>query len=198
MSEDERSAVFNAAYEGQPPWDIGRPQPALLALEAAGKITGSVLDVGCGTGELALFFAEKGYDVWGIDSAPEAIRQARSKANQRPLQVSFKIASAMKLDQLDQHFDTVVDCGLFHVFSAAERPVFVNQLRSVLLPGGKYFMLCFSDREPGTSGPHRVSRNVIRSAFRDGWRIDQIQEARFETHIHAEGALAWLVSITRI
>ena len=198
MSEDERSAVFNAAYEGQPPWDIGRPQPALLALEAAGKITGSVLDVGCGTGELALFFAENGYDVWGIDSAPEAIRQARSKANQRPLQVSFKIASAMKLDQLDQHFDTVVDCGLFHVFSAAERPVFVNQLRSVLLPGGKYFMLCFSDREPGTSGPHRVSRNVIRSAFRDGWRIDQIQEARFETHIHAEGALAWLVSITRI
>ena len=198
MSEDDRSAVFNAAYEGQPPWDIGRPQPALLALEAAGKITGSVLDVGCGTGELALFFAEKGYDVWGIDSAPEAIRQARSKANQRPLQVSFKIASAMKLDQLDQHFDTVVDCGLFHVFSAAERPVFVNQLRSVLLPGGKYFMLCFSDREPGTSGPHRVSRNVIRSAFRDGWRIDQIQEARFETHIHAEGALAWLVSITRI
>ena len=198
MSEDERSAVFNAAYEGQPPWDIGRPQPALLALEAAGKITGSVLDVGCGTGELALFFAEKGYDVWGIDSAPEAIRQARSKANQRPLQVSFKIASAMKLDQLDQHFDTVVDCGLFHVFSAAERPVFVNQLRSVLLPGGKYFMLCFSDREAGTSGPHRVSRKEIRSAFRDGWRIDQIQEARFETHIHAEGALAWLVSITRI
>jgi len=58
---------FEKAYHGTPPWDIGRPQREFVRLEEAGKISGDVLDVGCGTGENALFLAGCGHAVWGVD-----------------------------------------------------------------------------------------------------------------------------------
>jgi SAM-dependent methyltransferase len=56
---------FQKAYGGNAPWDIGRPQSALI--ESAEQIVGSILDSGCGTGENALFFSERGRKVTGID-----------------------------------------------------------------------------------------------------------------------------------
>ncbi|HZP89453.1 MAG TPA: hypothetical protein VFC04_00470, partial [Actinomycetota bacterium] len=53
---------FETAYGGSPAWDIGRPQPAVVRLEEAGEITGSVIDLGCGTGENALFLASRGHE----------------------------------------------------------------------------------------------------------------------------------------
>ena len=74
------AAGFDAAYEGTPPWEIGRPQPALVELVDAGLVTGPVLDVGCGTGELALLVASRGSDATGVDTSPRAIGIARQKA----------------------------------------------------------------------------------------------------------------------
>jgi 2-polyprenyl-3-methyl-5-hydroxy-6-metoxy-1,4-benzoquinol methylase len=71
---------FDSSYEGTPPWDIGHPQPAFLALARSGALTGRVLDVGCGTGEHALMAAELGLDATGIDFSPRAIRLAEQKA----------------------------------------------------------------------------------------------------------------------
>ena len=66
-------SFFESAYRGgPPPWDIGRPQKEFVELVRRGEITGSVLDIGCGTGEHALFFAAEGHEVWGIDSTPLA------------------------------------------------------------------------------------------------------------------------------
>ncbi len=138
---------FNAAYKGSPPWDIGRPQKEFVGLVRSGEITGSVLDIGCGTGEHALFFAGEGHEVWGIDSAPRAIEKAKEKAAERGLHVNFLVWSALDLSSLDRTFDTATDSGLFHTLSDADRPVFVENLAAVLAPGGKYFMLCFSDIE---------------------------------------------------
>ena len=70
MSIPERS-TFESAYAGQPPWDIGRPQKALS--DVADQMTGSILDAGCGTGDNALFFAERGHKVTGIDYVAEPI-----------------------------------------------------------------------------------------------------------------------------
>ena len=82
---------FDSAYQGTPPWDIGRPQKEFVELVRRGEITGSVLDIGCGTGEHALFFAGEGLEVWGIDSAPAAIQKAQEKASQRGLPVHFYV-----------------------------------------------------------------------------------------------------------
>src|SRR5688500_7033616 len=107
---------FDTAYEGTPPWEIGRPQEAFVRLAEAGEIAGAVLDVGCGTGENALMLAQRGHEVWGVDTAATAIHRAREKADERGLTVTFRVADALHLDQLRRSFDTVIDSGLFHVF----------------------------------------------------------------------------------
>jgi hypothetical protein len=73
----------------------------------------------------------------------------------------------------------------------------VENLAAVLAPAGKYFMLCFSDLEPGGYGPRRVSQKEIRDSFRDGWSINYIRPAVFESRTRAEGPRAWLSSISR-
>ena len=108
---------FDTAYRGSPPWDIGQPQKEFVELMRRGEITGSVLDIGCGTGEQALFFAQEGYDVWGIDSAPLAIQKAQEKAAARGLTVHFCVLDALDLSRLTRRFDTATDSGLFHTLS---------------------------------------------------------------------------------
>lgn len=188
---------FDSAYAGTPPWDIGRPQKEFVQLVRSGEITGSVLDIGCGTGEHALFFAGEGYDVWGIDSAPLAIQKAKEKAAIRGLHVHFLIQNALDLSRLNRKFDTVTDSGFFHTLSDEDRPVFVDNLAAVLFPAGKYFMLCFSELEPAGYGPRRITQTEIRDSFRDGWYINYIRPAVFESRTRAEGPRAWFSSISR-
>ena len=188
---------FDAAYQGTPPWDIGRPQKEFVELVRRGEITGSVLDIGCGTGEHALFFAAKGHEVWGIDSAPLAIGKAQEKAKARGLAVHFLVRDALDLAGLNRKFDTATDSGLFHTLSDEDRPVFEKSLASVLSPGGIYFMLCFSDREPPGYGPRRIAEREIRESFAEGWSINYIRPATFESRTRAEGPRAWLSSITK-
>ncbi len=189
--------VFDAAYEGAAPWDIGRPQRTIIQLEEAGEITGSVLDVGCGTGENALYLAARGHEVWGIDLTPRSIEIARDKAARRHLTVTFLVQDALKLGTLGRRFDTVVDSLLFHALSDEERPYFARSVARVLRRVGTYFMLCMSDREPGTLGPRRVTRAEIRETFSRGWHINYIKAARMEHTRQPKGSAAWLSSMTK-
>jgi cyclopropane fatty-acyl-phospholipid synthase-like methyltransferase len=186
---------FESSYHGTPPWDIGRPQPAIVRLAESGKISGAVLDVGCGTGENILYLAQRGLVATGIDGAPTAIRKARAKAKARGLQVQFEIADALDLSP-PARFDTVIDSGLFHVFSDDERPRFSESLGRVLRPGGTYFLMCFSEKEPGDWGPRRVTQAEIRAVFRDGWGVNSIEASAFE--INGGNTQAWLASISRL
>jgi cyclopropane fatty-acyl-phospholipid synthase-like methyltransferase len=188
---------FDSAYRGTPPWDIGRPQMEFVDLVRRGEITGSVLDIGCGTGEHALYFAGEGHDVWGIDSAPAAIQKAGEKAAQRGLPVHFCVLDARDLSRLNRTFDTATDSGFFHILSDEDRLVFVDNLATVLLPGSNYFMLCFSDLEPAGYGPRRISEREIRESFRAGWTINYIRPAIFESCTRVQGPRAWLSSITK-
>lgn len=169
---------FEQLYAGQPRWEIGRPQQALLAV--ADRITGSVLDSGCGTGENALFFASRGQRVTGIDFLAEPITIAKQKAAERGLTATFLVMDALALKELPEVFDSVIDSGLFHVFSDADRRRYVEGLASVLKPGGRLYLLCFSDAEPGTHGPRRVSRKEIEDAFDEGWVVESVESSRYE------------------
>jgi cyclopropane fatty-acyl-phospholipid synthase-like methyltransferase len=177
MTVPDRS-TFENIYAGQPPWEIGRPQKAFLGV--ADQITGSILDAGCGTGENALFFASRGQKVTGIDFLEEPIRRARQKATERGLPATFLVKDAMTLKDWMERFDNVIDSGLFHVFSDEDRRRYVEGLATVLKPGGRLFLLCFSEEEPGTQGPRRVSRKEIEDAFSDGWVIESVEPARYE------------------
>jgi SAM-dependent methyltransferase len=189
---------FEVAYHGAPPWDIGRPQREFVRLEESGKIVGDVLDAGCGTGENALFLASRGHVVWGVDSAPRAIEIARRKAKERGLAATFLVKDTLNLHEVGRTFDTAIDSGLFHTLSDLERSCFVRNLSEVLKTGGTYFMLAFSDREPGGYGPRRIAKKEIRAAFSDGWRVNAIKAAIFESRTKPEGSFAWLSSITKV
>jgi SAM-dependent methyltransferase len=182
---------------GPPPWDIGRPQPAFLALADAGQIRGRVLDVGCGTGEHVLLATERGLDATGLDLASTALAAARTKAQQRRLTARFVLHDARRLSELGKSFDTVLDCGLFHIFDGADRAALVASLHTALRPGGRYLMLCFSDAQPGDTGPHRITRDEILSAFRAGWQVDAIEPATIDTLTDPDGIRAWLATLTR-
>jgi ubiquinone/menaquinone biosynthesis C-methylase UbiE len=188
---------FDEAYRGSPPWDIGRPQAEFVRVASEGGIRGRVLDVGCGTGENAIFFAGVGCEVWGLDAAPRAIEKARVKAVERAAQAKFLLGDALHLELLGQRFDTITDCGLFHVFSDEDREVFVKSLKAALNRSGTYVMLCFSDKEPADwGGPRRVSRDEITEAFSHGWKVNYVREARFSTTFDEAGGRAWLSSVT--
>ena len=176
---------FQQAYAGQPPWDIGKPQPVLV--QAAEQITGSILDAGCGTGDNALFFAERGHKVTGIDFLEQPIAEARQKAQQRGLGATFLVMDALALGEIPEQFDAVIDCGLFHVLSDADRARYVTALASAVKPGGRLFLCCFSDQEPPGQGPRRVSRQELHDAFAQGWHVESIKEARFEPRTDLEG-----------
>jgi len=187
----------DAVYEVTPPWDIGHPQPAFRALADLGVVAGRVLDLGCGTGEHALMAAELGLPATGIDLVPLAIERAVQKARDRDLEARFFVADALELEELGEQFDVVLDCGLFHVFDDAGRERFVRSLSSVVASGGRYFMLCFSDLQPGDWGPRRVRKPEIESSFAGGWTIESIEPSTIEITTDRSGARAWLSSIVR-
>jgi cyclopropane fatty-acyl-phospholipid synthase-like methyltransferase len=194
--------TFETIYAGQAPWDIGKPQKAFI--DVADQITGSVLDAGCGTGENALFFAGRGCRVTGIDFVEEAIRRARRKAQERGLSATFLIKDAMTLKDWPEQFDNVIDSGLFHVFSDEDRRRYVEGLATILKPGGRLFLECFSDEEPGTQGPRRVSRRELHDAFAEGWSIESLVPTRLEVRpdfkeitFSEGGPKAWFAVVRR-
>jgi SAM-dependent methyltransferase len=197
MSDADR---FEEAYRaGGAPWDIGRPQRAIVKLAEAGEIRGSVLDVGCGTGENLLYLASRGHrPLLGVDLVPAAIARAREKAKERGLDVRLEIGDALTLETLGETFDTIVDSAVFHVFEDRERARYVASLERVLRPGGTYAALVFSDREPTDwGGPRRITKDEIHATFARGWIVRAIDEAIIESNLHPEGGLAWMARIER-
>jgi len=185
MSVIPNRETFENAYAGKAPWDIGQPQPVFV--NAADLISGSILDAGCGTGDNALFFAQRGHQVTGIDFLREPIERAKKKAAERGITANFLVLDALHLDSLPEQFDSVIDSGLFHVFSDEDRRRYVSGLASVTKPGGQLFLLCFSDQEPGEQGPRRVTEPELRASFAEDWEVESIEPVRFEARTDLQG-----------
>ena len=199
--ERRAGATWDTSYlDGPAPWDTGAPQPALVRLADAGAFSGAVLDAGCGTGENALHLASLGLRVVGVDVAETALSIARKKAAERGIAADFAVADALHLRRLDQAFDTVLDCGLFHSFGRDERRDYVASVASVTRPGGHLYVLCFSDVGPGRCGPHPIGQDELRAAFAStgDWSVASVSRDRLETRLTAEGAPAWMATIDRL
>ena len=198
MSNVPDRTHFESAYSGKAPWDIGKPQTPFV--EVADLVRSPVLDVGCGTGDTALFFATRGDRVVGIDFLDEPIRRARVKAAERGLAVEFLVKDALTLVDWDERFASVIDSGLFHALTDEQQSRYVKGLAAVVKPAGRVFLMCFSDEE----GPRRISRQKLYDTFADGWEVESVQPARVEVNpeftevtFSEGGPKAWFAIVRR-
>ncbi|WP_089917745.1 class I SAM-dependent methyltransferase [Lentzea albida] len=180
---------YDQAYaSGVTPWVIGRPQPAIVEAEEKGWFTGPVLDLGCGTGENALFLSRAGYEAVGVDIAEGAIETARAKAAAEDVAPWFVVGDVLRPAELElpaRRWATVLDCALFHVFDAAGRAAYVRSLAGLLEPGGHVVVLAMS-----TDGPHfgpEVDDEVVRAAFAEPeWSVEELLTSAFRGRISHE------------
>jgi SAM-dependent methyltransferase len=167
-----------------------------------GWIHGRVLDVGCGTGENALYFAANGMAVLGVDVVPAAVEKAREKALERGVDAVFFVGDLTAPGPValsEEKFDTVTDVGFFHALSDELREVWVRRLAGLLAPGASYVMMCFSDKVPGAFGPRRMSEAELRVAFAEesGFSELRVEQSRLEANAGPGWVDAWLVRAVR-
>ncbi len=194
--------TFRQAYRSTPPWDIPGPQPAFV--EVADRVSGKVLDAGCGTGENALYFANRGCEVTGIDFLEKPLKAARQKAADRNLPADFLQADALQLTSWQETYDVVIDCGLFHTFHETDRKQYVQGLQQIIKPEGLFVMLCFSDAEPAGNGPRRISESELHASFWRSWQILSLDATHFqvrddlpEGYFSPGGPRAWRIIVKR-
>lgn len=201
MTHTDPGQDWDDAYSGSaPPWDVGRPQPAIARLAEDGTLVGDVLDAGCGTGEHTILAAQHGARALGVDISRRAVDIARRKAADRGVECRFEVMDVLRLDTLGEHFDAVVDSGVFHVFDDAARAQYVSSLHGALRPGGHLHLMCFSDRQGGDWGPRRVTETELRAAFGSGWRIVSLVADRFDINpgLGIDHAEAWRADVVRL
>lgn len=168
-------------FDGPPPWSIGEPQPELAALVDAGKVSGTVLDAGCGQAELALLLAERGHPVVGIDLSPTAIAAATAAATERGLtNTTFVADDITSFTGFDGRFDTIIDSTLFHSLPIEGRDGYLRSVARSAALGAVFYILVFAEGAfPAEQElkPNEVGEDELRSAVSRYWQIDEIRPA---------------------
>ncbi len=180
---------FNSVYQNIPPWDIGAPQPAMAALIETYPPANPILDLGCGTGDLAIYLAKLGHEIVGIDFVESAIKNAQDKAaslpNETNQSISFRVADALKPSTLDEKFGAVFDSGFYHLFDPDQCEQLIDEVASILRPHGGYYLHEFAIEFPVPNVPRQISINEIKTRFtvEKGWCIKEIQTVEFLSRV---------------
>jgi cyclopropane fatty-acyl-phospholipid synthase-like methyltransferase len=128
---------------GTPPW-VGQARSELVKLVELGELLpGRAIDLGCGEGDNAIFLAQHGFQVTGIDFSPTAIDKARAKAREAGSEVEFLVDDLTRLSKVTGEFDLIVDYGTFDDLSVQDRAAYVDQVSSLAKPGARFLLWCF-------------------------------------------------------
>lgn len=142
-----RKFFFNILYLTNPPWDTGITPPELVSFINSHP-PGRALDLGCGTGTNAVFMAQHGWQVTGVDFISRAIRSARRKSDQAGVKVDFFLDDVARLRKVKGLFDLVLDIGCFHSLQEKEKKTYIQNLERILRPGGTFLMYTFIKSRP--------------------------------------------------
>ncbi|MCA9866791.1 MAG: class I SAM-dependent methyltransferase [Anaerolineales bacterium] len=152
---------FLERYEGgRVPWGDPLPPPEIESL-AAGLAPGRALDLGCGFGRVAIYLAQRGWLVDGIDFIPAAIEEARQRATAAGVaeRARFHAASVDELDFLDPPYDLAVDIGCMHSFSEEMLRIYREELVRLLRHGGRYVLFAHL-RDEETAANEEAPRGI--------------------------------------
>src|SRR5579863_1142603 len=182
---------WNESYaSGQLPWDTGQPVPLLVEFVTSGGVApAATLEIGAGTGTNAIWLAEHGFDVLGIDVSPLAVERAHAKMERRALRCRFAALDFLAAPPPGGPFQFVFDRGCFHVFDEAdERQRFAAQVAAALAPSGFWLSMIGSTEGPSRDvGPPRRSAREIPLAIEPVLESLELRSAEFRDH----GAKAW-------
>ena len=201
---------FDALYRGESPvegfppidtvpWDTKAPKESVVAWQEAGLVRGAVLDIGCGLGDNAIYLAQQGHTVTGLDISPTALITAEHRAADAGVDVTFAVADATKLDGYADAFDTVIDSGMFHCLNDDGKRGYLTVLHRATRPNARLLLTCFCDANPPSEDVPRPS--VSEQALRDvmgttDWAITELEPITVQREGMPEMAF-WLVQAER-
>jgi 2-polyprenyl-3-methyl-5-hydroxy-6-metoxy-1,4-benzoquinol methylase len=202
---------FEALYRGEspaegvppmqtPPWDTKAPKESVVAWHGAGLVQGEVLDIGCGLGDNAIYLAQQGFKVTGLDISPTALSTAEQRAADAGVTVRFAVADATKLDGYTAAFDTIIDSGMFHCLDDDGKRSYTEAAHRATRPGANMLMSCFSDANPrGAELPVPVvSEQILRETLDGaGWQITSLGQMTAQP-IGLPEMQFWLVQAQRL
>jgi SAM-dependent methyltransferase len=177
---------WNESYaSGQLPWDTGEAEPLLVEFVSDGGVVPCpTLEIGAGTGTNAIWMADRGFDVLGVDVAPLAIERAQAKMGERSLRCRFTVWDILIAPPPGGPFQFVFDRGCFHVFDEpGEREQFAAQVAAALAPGGLWLSLIGSTEGPAREvGPPRRSAREVTLAIEPALEIVELRSEEFRGH----------------
>ncbi len=155
---------------GFTPWDGHALADSLKTLVEGGALTPTTaLDLGCGTGDHAIYLAEYGWSVTGVDFVAKALEKARKKAGDRRVRFTKADVTQLRSQGIEGGFDLVVDSGCLHGMSDDDRDAYVREVTAVTAPGGRLLIVAFV---PGTSyGVPGITAGEVQRRFADGWTL---------------------------
>jgi len=166
------------------PWDTAHPDTYLVRLVSDWPgFSGNVLEVGCGTGTNAIWLAEQGFRVTGLDISSSAIATARERAREKGVDCRFLVDDFLSCPLAAAPFQLVFDRGCFHsTLESQEREGFVRRVASCLGAGGLWFSLIGnSDQAAEGKGPPRLSAAEIATSVESSFEILRLQSCLLES-----------------
>lgn len=145
------------------PWNMTEPPDILVDAVETGKIKPCrTVDLGCGAGNYAVWFAEQGFDVTGIDISCNAIRHANDLASRREVSCRFVIADLLgDVSKYHGDFDFAYDWEVLHHIMPYDREAYIENVYNVLRPEGIYFSQCFSIRDGDFGGEGNIRKTQL-------------------------------------
>jgi SAM-dependent methyltransferase len=174
---------FEGRYQsGDTPWDHGLVDYNLIdGVSRNGISLCRVLDIGCGSGENAIWLAQQGFDVVACDLSPTAIQRAKDKLLATEAEVYFLVADFLADSIPDSPFGFVFDRGCLHCMDdESERKSFVEKVSGLLEEGGHWLSLIGNaDEGEREVGPPQLTASELVSIIEPHFEILSLSSGHF-------------------